>query len=55
MLLGKGNGDFKAVKRFNATDGSNYSVAAGRFNQDRDLDLAVPDYDLNYVAILLAR
>jgi hypothetical protein len=53
VLRGKGDGRFKPVRRFPATRGENFSVAAGRLNADKGPDLAVPDYDHPKVAILL--
>jgi hypothetical protein len=53
VLRGKGDGRFKPVRRFPATQGQNFSVAAGRLNADKGPDLAVPDYTNGEVAILL--
>jgi hypothetical protein len=53
VLRGRGDGRFRPVRRFPATQGENYSVAAGRLNADKGPDLAVPDYDHPKVAILL--
>jgi hypothetical protein len=53
VLRGRPDGAFRNVLRFPATEGSNYSVAAGRLNADKGPDLAIPDYDNQKVAILL--
>jgi hypothetical protein len=53
VLRGRPDGTFRDVRRFPATEGANYSVAAGRLNADKSPDLAVPDYGNSKVAILL--
>jgi hypothetical protein len=53
VLRGKGDGTFRAPQPVTTGAGYIYSVAAGRLNADRGVDLAVPDFATNRVAVLL--
>ena len=52
MLLGNGNGTFRAKQAFGTGSGS-ASVAVGDFNGDGGSDLATTDADINTVSVLL--
>jgi hypothetical protein len=54
VFFGYGNGSFEDQMTFFTSFGSNpYSIATGDFNNDTRLDIAVVDFDDNYVNIIL--
>jgi predicted nucleotidyltransferase len=55
VLLGDGNGNFSVQKIpfFNSSNSNPYSIAIGDFNADNRSDIAVVNYDFNYVDIIL--
>jgi hypothetical protein len=54
VLLGDGNGYFEDQRIFFTSSNFNpYSLAIGDFNADNRSDIAVVDYDFNYVDIIL--
>lgn len=54
ILLGKGDGTFLPALTYPVTPGANpYEVAAGDFNGDGKLDLAVSDFYTNTISVLI--
>ncbi len=55
VLLGDGNGNFSVqnIPFFNSSNSNPYSMAIGDFNADNRSDIAVVNYDFNYVDIIL--
>ena len=54
MFFGLGNGTFAdQMTYFTSYDYNPYLIATGDFNNDSRLDIAVINYDNNYVDILL--
>ncbi len=52
VLLGKGDGTFRAAKNFSAGEGPS-GVVVGDFNEDGKLDLAVSDQSTTKITVLL--
>ena len=53
MLLGNGDGTFKPAQKYQAGGSNSESVAAGDFNRDGRLDVAVANAGSNTVSVLL--
>lgn len=51
VLLGNGNGTFQPAIYYTAGNNSPLGVAAGDFNRDGQLDLAVANYGDNTISI----